>query len=292
MNTDEQLIYGDDDNRKVRTLKNDAKKFFWWSLAATVVLGLSAAIVLLIEAFSSTTFDLSLTATTDYRVGSAPSDDYPSRPVLASAGSTNLPLVAGFVSALAFLGFLLLTLWNKQVIDQMEGGASPYLWFTSSLWHFLVFIEIAFFAGITNVFVLTFISLSVFNWLWLFWVNDLLQAPAYVAMFNSASNRMQGGWQWLFWFFGLVDAIVVYVIVTIYCIQTFWQATNTPNMWFSIVPFLGLFLYLAVPIAVILRYGNWGFTATYNRDIFLVIYTFFYALVMTWVPVLITTATP
>jgi hypothetical protein len=292
MQEENEPIIGDDPaSKKRRMTKADEKTFFTWSVVATVVLGISAAIAAIIELASSATFSLALTATSDYRTG-AKNDNYPQGPLLAAVGSTNLPWIAVFVSILSFIGFFILSAANGKVVEQMQLGASPYLWFTATLWHFIVFMEIAFFAGITNVYHLVFVSLAAITWLWFFWLNDLLQAPAYIQYGKQSGTKMQMGWQWLPWFFGFFVAIVVYVVIIIYLVQTFFTATNSPTTGFFLVPFIGLLLYLAVPIVVILRYFDWGFKDTYGRDLFLVIYTFIFALIMTWLPLIVSTFTP
>jgi hypothetical protein len=270
--------------------KKEQTTFFGWSLAATIVLGISAAVALILT-FATDEFRLNLTAISDFRTGTIPDDDYPARPVLASAGTTNVPALISFVGVFSFLGFLVLTIANKREVDQMSSGASPFYWFSAMLWHFVVFLEIAFFAGATNWVLLMFLATIVEGWLGFFWVNDVLQSPFYLraAMRNAGSNRMAMGWQWLAWFFGLFGAIVVYVAIIVYMVFTFGQAPTAPTTWFLIVPIVGLVLYLFVPVVVIMRYFNVAFHSVYSRNITLVVYTFFFALIMVWFPLIVTT---
>lgn len=293
----DDLDFGDDTAAKLpknhEVTAKQAKTFFGWSLAATIVLGVSAAVALIIT-FATDSFRLNLTATSDFRLGTIPDDDYPSQPVLASAGTTNVPALISFLAVFAFLGFLVLTIAHKREVQQMSDGASPFFWFSAMLWHFILFLELAFFAGETNWVQLMFLSTIVEGWLGFFWANDLLQSPAYVraALRNAGGNRMALGWQWLFWFFALFGGIVVYVAIITYMAFTFGEAPTSPKTVYLIVPIVGLILYLVIPIIVIVHYFRQTFTSLYGRNIALVIYTFFFALVMIWFPLIVTTTTP
>ncbi len=268
-----------------------ANCYYWSALIAAIVLGVSGAVALIIS-LASDAFVLNLIATNDYRVGTTKDDSYPTAPMLASAGTANLPILVSFISILAFLGYLVLTFWWRASVEQLTLGASPFLWFSFMLWHFLVWVAIAFVSGVTNVFVLTFIALSAWAWIWLWWASDLINAPFYVGAVLRENRGSSLGWQWLFWVFAAIIGIVVNVVVIIYLVETFGSSPLSPRRVFLVPPIVGIILYIPIPFLVIARWFGWWFTTPYKRDIWLLIYNAVYALIITWVFLIVFTQTP
>lgn len=284
-----------DDNAKYprAVLVEPAQGRTFWivSLVFTIILGISGAIALAV-ALASDSFVLNLRATTDYRVGTTRDDSFPTAPMLASDGIANLPILGAFVSILGFIAYLVLTLWNRAVVEQMSVSGSPYLWFSMMIWTFLVWVEIAFLAGITNVFLLTFLALASWTWIWLWWASDVINSPFYVSAAMQQNEGGALGWQWLFWAFSAIIGVVVNVTIIIYLVQTFSFSPASPRRIFLVGPIVGILLYLPIPFAVIARYFSWWFGTHYKRDFFLVIYAGIYIFIMTWIPLLVETQNP
>lgn len=271
--------------------ESQGKCYFWATLVGTVLLGLSAIIALLISLFSNS-FDLNLTATTDFRVGTTKDDAFPTAPMLASAGPIDVPILLAFISVFGFVGYLVLVIWWKQEVAQMSTGGSPFLMFAFIISTFSVWLAISLFAGITNTPLLAMIMLASIVWVGFWWVSDLVNSPFYITAGMKAYNTMEMGWGWLWWVMAAIIGLTVTIIEIIYMVHTYGSSPASPSRIFVVYPIIAIILYLPLPVIVMLRYFGWWFASTYKRDIVLIIYWLVYLLIMTWLGLIITTQTP
>jgi len=288
------VILEDSNDKYPRAIVVDepqGKCYFWSTLVGTVLLGLSAIIALLIAIFSNS-FALNLTATTDYRVGTTKDDDFPTAPMLASAGPVDVPILLAFVSVFGFVAFLVLVIWWKQEVAQMSNGGSPFLMFALLISTFPVWLAISFFSGVTNVFVLAFVVLATLVWVGFWWVNDLVNSPFYITAGMKAYNTMEMGWSWLWLAMASIVGLAVTIFEIIYMVQTYGSSPASPARVFLVFPIVAVILYAPIPIIIILRYFGWWFASTYKRDIVLIIYWLVYLLIVTWLGLIITTQKP
>lgn len=283
------------------------RTFLWIKGLFTGFLAVSSIVSLSLVLANPEAWTLNLGTTVDYRsvdTGALESDGYP--PIVTGAdsmiGLLNVGLVAAFVSVLATVSYAfgIWATWSGVETGQMSCGANPYVWASWWPWHFLTFLIVSAVAGIHNVYLFVLISLAVWGWIFLLWLDDLLQSTPYlkafinnlISQYTSAKpdpNAVGTGRAQLMWnavptIFVFVLAITVYVVIIIYTSFTFssdlFAAAGVKTGWLLAVVIVHLVAYLLNPIMFVVYKVGW--ISIHTREMFFYIFNGLFALISTW----------
>lgn len=275
-----------------RELESSQKNTLWWTKLVTGILLLAAGTVGMIVTFASEKkFGLKLVASTDYRsaaVLDAIDNAYPAVEFDKFDHGFNVPAAASATSLIAGAANLLNLLLHGREMFQLASGANPYIWLNFALWQFVAFLVFAVLSGVHSVFLLTAISGLVVGWILLFWMADLHNQYAYQYARAWAKLMLGGGaglFDWLPVVFALVPAVLVYVLLVLYVIETFGAAAfDGPAIqqgyWLAVV-IAHLVLYLVNPIVFAVWKAGW-ITSIFTREMIFYIFNAVFALATTW----------
>lgn len=248
----------------------------------------SAVVAFIVVASSPEKSTLRLLTSTDYRDSATTVDtDFYPELTFAMTRVINVGFVAAAVSAGAALGNVIGWLWWRQQAMQMMGGSNPYLWASFLIWHPIIFLLVSVVSGISNVFLLSFICLTVLGWLFLLWNADNMGSWSYMYSQHKAGAGMMG-WNWLPVGFVLVLALSTYIMVLIYAFTTLRADAFTANAvtsgYYIAIVGVHLVLYLVNPVLFIVWKAGW-ISSIYTREMIYYIFNGIFAIAATWLTI-------
>lgn len=269
---------------RLEELDDDNKKYLTWTKVGCGALALISGVIvaILVAITNKDHFELTLEINRSLRTGAVLGPDFYPEIDSSTFGIARVALTGAFVGILGAIGYLIALLARNMEWMQMAGGSNPYMWIFLLIWNVPYFLVIAFVSGVPDVFVLTLISVVVVAWLFVFWLDDLMQSNAY----RLSVYRAQAGYQTFGWIpivMILFLAVSALVVIFVHLGYTF-SADAAPHAILLTVPIVLSVLYLANPIVYILHRYSAGISSIYTRDLILYLINGLMILLAVWLP--------
>jgi hypothetical protein len=271
--------------------ENESDKIRLVHIIFTVFCAISSVVAFTVVATSPEKSTMRMLTATDYRNNATALDtDFYPQPTFDLSRVINLGFVAAAISGGAALANVIGWIWRQQQVDQMAGGSNPYLWASFILWHPIIFLLVASLSGVTNVFLFSFICLTVLGWIFLLWLADYTNSYTFVYSQRKAAMAMNGtmGWSWLPIGFVFVLALSTYIMLAIYAFTTFGADAFSENAvssgWYITIVAVHLVLYLVNPLVFVAWKAGW-ITMIYTREMIYHIFNGLFAIAATWLTI-------
>lgn len=254
----------------------------------TFLSGVIALILVTVVSSTKQTFELPLDINRSIRNSTMLGmDGYPEIDT-KTFGTARVGMTAAFTGILAGIAYLVVALLRNSEVEQMNGGSNPYVWIFNLIWNVPYFLIISFVAGVSDAFTLTLISLAVFSWLFIFWLDDLMNSYAW----RAAKERYMGGqntYSWIPVVMVLFVAVATLVVIFVHVGFTFSSIAAPAGITITI-PIVLAVLYLITPIVYILHRYKTGVTDIFVREMVIYIASGVMVLAAVWLTLLILNA--
>ncbi len=263
LDTDEEL-----QKKQIRIIHvspDQADIVYYTKIAGAAIALVIGGLGLIAALFFASTFTLNAEVTRTFLTGAADANGR-AQPVTTVISTLDVAVLASFASLMAFIAFLIALFVQDAEITQMDGGANPYVFLFMIIWQVPAFVVVQLVSGVSDVIVLTLISLGVVAWLGLLWMSDLLNSYEYRRSVLRSFNAFgANAFSWIPFLLVVAVAFVIYVILVIYMGFTFSAAARPPFLHL-VVPVGFLFLYIFVFVIQGLYLTSTAITATFWRD--------------------------
>ncbi len=213
-----------------------------------------------------------------------------------SAGLFDIGLIAGLTSFAGFVAFLVSVFVHDAEISQLENGGNPYIWLNMAIWHVPAWLL---YAAVVQppLAVLILVPAVALAWIFAWYASDYMNAYAIRHTYARALEQYGArGYSWIPIIISVGFFLVVAVVQIIGIVAALSDATApfdgaaptfaTPFS-LSLIPIVGLALYLLVPLVVVLGFSGVLIGEIFWRDFILYIIIIVYLLVTTWLPLIV-----
>lgn len=283
-------LLGANDKQKealhIEELDDDDMSYLSWAKIGCGALAFLSGLFMVIFVSIETpkeNFELTVEVNRSLRTGAVLAvDGYPEIDS-STFGIARVAMTGGFVGILGGLGYLVAYLTRRMEWAQMRGNSNPYVWIFNLFWNVPYFLVIAFVAGVPDVIVLTFISLVVVAWIFLFWLDDIMQSYGYQLSVLIQTGSVASMFNWVPVVMILFLAVSTLTIIFVHLGYTF-SAVAAPHAILLTVPLVLSVLYLANPIVYFLHRYRTGITSIFMRDLILYLINGLMILLAVWLP--------
>lgn len=278
---------GNGKDLRTLSMREDQRSCLWLTkIVGAIACFITLILGLILAVGWPGTFDLQLFMSVEYRDGNDLTTDFFPFMVSRVIGTASLGTLASILPLLALLGFLVSLLFHQSEVDQINTGVNPYVWIFFALWHPSLFLLLAWVAGVSNIWLSISIFTLVLSWVFLFWLSDLLNSPAYKMALRKAVAAGFDGFGWVQLLMIFVIIAVTYTIIFAHLWATF-SSTVSPSGSLLAIPITIGFIYLAHPAIYFANYMGLTITSAYLRTIVYYVANIILVILATLLPIFI-----